>query len=449
MTARLRDLERCFRGQVPATIATCSPEGVPNITFLSVVHRVDDEHVALSFQFFNKTQKNVQAQPQAQLLVIDPTKGHQYRLDVRYERTERSGPVFERMRTNLAAVASQTGMTGLFRLRGADIYSVIGIEQLAHDLDLSDGSPPPTDFVAALETLSQRIAECEELEPLLDTTVLGLAELFDYPCSMVLFADGSGSRLYTVASHGFAESGLGAEVRVGEGLLGTAALDKRPVRVANMQREAIMAGAVRRSAREGGQEPAAAREIPLPGLKDMQSQLAVPILGRDRTLGVLCVQSSRPGRFTMADEQALSTVARYLAISILLVGHGPAASSDAPAARAYTRAPQGDARTKIRHYPSDDSIFIDDQYLIKGVPGRILLKILSVYERDGRVDFTNKELRVDDTLRLGGFRDNLDARLILLRRRLEERSDAIRLIKTGRGRFRLELRRPFELGPDR
>jgi adenylate cyclase len=442
---QLRDLDRCFRGYVPATIATCSPEGIPNITFLSVVHRIGDDQIALSFQFSNKTHQNIQAHPHAQLLVIDPATMVQYRIDVRYQRTEQSGPVFERMRTNLVAVASQVGMTGAFRLRGADIYSVLGIEQLAHDLDLSDPEPPPADFVAALETLSQRIAGCDELDALLDTTVIGLAELFDYPCSMVLFADGSGTRLYTVASRGFSESGVGAEVPFGEGLIGTAALDQRPVRITNMRREEIMAGAVRRSARERGHPVESGREIALPGLAEMQSQLAVPILGRDQTLGVLCVQSDRTARFTLVDEQALSTVARYLAISILLLGLGAGSAGDLPAARAYARQPKGERRVKIQHHASDDSIFVDDQYLIKGVPGRILFRILSVHERDGRVDFTTKELRVDEALRLGGYRDNLDARLILLRRRLEERSDALRIVKTGRGRFRLELRRPFGL----
>jgi adenylate cyclase len=300
--------------------------------------------------------------------------------------------------------------------------------------------------VAGLETLSARLAECDDLETLLDTTLAGLAELFDYRHAMVLLADGSGQRLYTVASHGFEQSGIGAEIAMGEGLLGSAAAERRPIRIGNLRLEQTLAQAVRSTVRERGEDIDGQKEIPLPGLALARSQLAVPIPARDRSLGVLCVQSPEPGRLTLADERILGTLARYLATSMQLLG---SSSGDAPANRVYAHGPSTTELATIRHHSSDDSIFIDDEYLIKGLPGRILVRLLRSVERDGRVDFTNRELRLDESLQLSAYRDNLEARLILLRRRLEDRTEVMRLTKTGRGRFRLELRSGFRLVEER
>lgn len=50
---------------------------------------------------------------------------------------------------------------------------------------------------------------------------------------------------------------------------------------------------------------------------------------------------------------------------------------------------------------------------------------------------TTRELRLDRSLKLPDHAENLDARLVLLRMRLEERGACLRLEKTGRSRFRL------------
>jgi predicted pyridoxine 5'-phosphate oxidase superfamily flavin-nucleotide-binding protein len=136
----IRDIESCFEGIVPAIIATASADGVPNVTHLSRVHFVDDTHVAVSNQFFSKTVRNLTENPRASVVVVCPVTYASYRLTLRYERTERRGPVFERLDRDIDAIAALTGMQGVFKLRGADVYRVLQIERTpsagpADDLD--------------------------------------------------------------------------------------------------------------------------------------------------------------------------------------------------------------------------------------------------------------------------------------------------------------------------
>src|SRR5262245_49390857 len=125
MQVALEDIRSCFEGVIPSGINTCAADGTPNMTYLSHVQYVDSEHVALSWQFFNKTRKNLMENPRAAVLVVDPQAARQFELDVLYIRTETSGPLYEKMKLRLEILASLSGMTGRFRLIGADIFRVL------------------------------------------------------------------------------------------------------------------------------------------------------------------------------------------------------------------------------------------------------------------------------------------------------------------------------------
>jgi adenylate cyclase len=125
---RLSEIAACFEGIIPAEIATASADGIPNVTHLSRVHMVDDDHVALSNQFFSKTMQNLAENPRACVCVVDPHTYDSYKLVVQYERREVRGPLFDKMRRDIDAIAALTGMEGVFKLRSADVYRVISIE---------------------------------------------------------------------------------------------------------------------------------------------------------------------------------------------------------------------------------------------------------------------------------------------------------------------------------
>ena len=84
MNPPLAALRACFEGEIPSLLASCALDGTPNVTYVSQVHYVDGEHVALSFQFFNKTRENVLEHPYATALVVDPRTGRRWRLALRF-----------------------------------------------------------------------------------------------------------------------------------------------------------------------------------------------------------------------------------------------------------------------------------------------------------------------------------------------------------------------------
>jgi hypothetical protein len=133
MSANLpKEILPALQGVIPSNITTCSLSGEPNSTEISQVHYVDDHHVALSFQFFSKTIRNVRENPYAVVLLSNPENAEQWRVELRYDHSETEGPLFDDMDTKLEVIASLTGMSGVFKLRAADVYEVLSVERL-HD----------------------------------------------------------------------------------------------------------------------------------------------------------------------------------------------------------------------------------------------------------------------------------------------------------------------------
>jgi adenylate cyclase len=201
--------------------------------------------------------------------------------------------------------------------------------------------------------------------------------------------------------------------------------------------------AIRDNALDGGMR-ALETAIPLPGLAESRSQLAVPMLAAERLVGVLYVESPQDLRFTYDDEDALVALANQLAVAIHVLQTVADADEDAAIASAAPAVPSGEPIV-VRHYPGNDSVFLGDDYLIKGVAGSIFAALVRDVLETGRTEFSNRELRLDPRIRLPDTSDNLEARLLLLARRLAERDAGIHIEKTGRGRFRLHAARPLKL----
>lgn len=121
------EIKPAMQGVIPSHVVTCSRDGTPNATAISQVYYVDPDHVALSHQFFNKTIRNVRENPRALVWVISPETFDTWDLELEYDHSETSGPVFEALDMQIEAIASIVGLKGIFKLRSADIYRVISV----------------------------------------------------------------------------------------------------------------------------------------------------------------------------------------------------------------------------------------------------------------------------------------------------------------------------------
>ncbi|HEX5044589.1 MAG TPA: GAF domain-containing protein [Candidatus Polarisedimenticolaceae bacterium] len=441
----LESLTACFQGLIPSWLCTCSADGVPNAAILSHVDYVDPKHVALSFQFFNKSKRNVMENPKALVRVYDPDTFQVHALRLRYVRTETEGPLFESMRLRIEAIASYSGLKGIFKLLGADVYEVLDVSPIPWEVGLPGasceekrkaGTPDVPFTMKALQEFSEGIQRAPTLDRLLDVILETLERHFGFGHSMILLCTERPDRLELIASRGYAQAGVGSEVGFGQGIAGLVAEARKPIRISGMLRQMLYANAV---ATQVGLCPED-RRIPLPGLAHPASQLGIPLLVRDELIGVLVIESEESYRFHEEDRAYLEVLGGYLAIAVqhALLKERMEDAEELPAPAAES-SPGKRHKIEVAYYRGDECILVDGEYLVRSMPAKILWKLLQEHAEQGSTEFTNRRLRLDKSLQFPQFKDNLESRLILLRRRLEERCPEIRIVQAGRGRFRFDL----------
>ena len=459
MTVALESLAICFQGLLPAQLFTCSSDGIPNAAYLSHVEYVDREHVALSFQFFNKSRRNIAENPNALVFVLDPDTGQAWSLRLKYMRSETEGPLFDRMALRIEAIASYCGLKGIFKLRAADIYRVLSIDALpeapaAQSARVTHTKLDPVFTVKALQDLSARIQRADSLEALVDSILEGLEESFGFKNSYILIPTDQEGILVTMATRGYAAGSVGAEVRYGEGIGGMVAEARKPIRISGLLRGMLYALAMHKAHSEPHLTKLA-RQIPVPGLSNPESQLGVPLMVRGELVGVLCLESEVPYRFHEEDKASIELLGGYLAIAIQNMqwqeraadaeGEGVAPPLSPSNVEESNGHEPDDAEHELVYYSADECILVNGEYLIRGLPAKILWRLLNIRETTGREEFTNRELRLDKSLNLPEWKDNLESRLLLLRRRLEQKCPAVRLTPRCRGRFAIEVACPVTL----
>jgi signal transduction histidine kinase len=145
--------------------------------------------------------------------------------------------------------------------------------------------------------------------------VLRTYEFFGFRHSIILLLENA-DRLRVVASHGYENQPLGGTVAVGTGVIGTVAKRRRLMRVNNLRSQRAYFATIRSQMEEAGRTGELGQMVPVPGLADADSQIAIPLMIKDRLIGVFSVESREQKPFSDHDETLIAIVASQAASAI-------------------------------------------------------------------------------------------------------------------------------------
>ena len=285
-------------------------------------------------------------------------------------------------------------MQDVFKLRAADIYRVLDIERINGyaDRDATHRRRPAPAGARGPERArrarSRGSSRCGDLDTIVGTTVDGL----DRAARLRALAAAAARRGRPPALHDREPRlpGRGRRLR-GRRRRGSDR-DGRRARRADPRRQPAPDGEVRRDrpavVRGTAARSARAARSRCPGSPTPRAGSRCRRSSLGQLVGVLVVESTRAGRVRRGRRGDLLTVVAAVVAQRDRGRNAPARRPTRPARRAR-RAPAATGRprpgtrprpTHVRFFAVDGSTFLDGDYLIKGVAGRILWSLLGHYD---------------------------------------------------------------------
>ena len=116
-------------------------------------------------------------------------------------------------------------------------------------------------------------------------------ELFEFHHANILLLEPDNKTLKVVASRGYENQAVGGRVQVGTGVIGVVARKRQMMHVSNLGQQRAYAAAQRREMEKSDRRGQLGDAIPVPGLPNAESQIAIPLLIRDDLIGVFSIES--------------------------------------------------------------------------------------------------------------------------------------------------------------
>lgn len=169
--------------------------------------------------------------------------------------------------------------------------------------------------VSVLRRIAVDINSTLDLEQIYDFVLRTMDEFFGFRHSIILLLEDA-DKLRVVASHGYEDAALGGTVVVGTGVIGMVAKRRRLMRVNHLRAQHAYFARIRSQMEEAGRTSELRELAAVPGLADADSQIAIPLMVKDRLIGVFFVESREQKPFSEHDETLVTIVASQAATAI-------------------------------------------------------------------------------------------------------------------------------------
>ncbi len=146
----------------------------------------------------------------------------------------------------------------------------------------------------ALLDIGKELAAITDIDPLLQRILQVSQEVFTFDNAIIRLLDPATNTLETAASYGYSEEATSRPIGLGQGVMGKAAKFGRPYLINNIAPE----------------------DDYIPGIDAARSEMAVPLIARDKVIGVFNVESCQADAFTAQDCDTLAILAGQAAIAI-------------------------------------------------------------------------------------------------------------------------------------
>ena len=172
-----------------------------------------------------------------------------------------------------------------------------------------------TKEVEIIQHVSSEINATLDLVNVAETMLNLMDEFFGFEHSMILLLTEEEEVLSVLATHGYEDDGVGAKVKIGVGVTGMVAKRRKLMRMANLGQQRAYMQTIRQQVKQSMKKELD-DEVPLPGLPDAESQVAIPMMLEEELVGVFSVESKSVNIFDKEDEILIGILANQAAIAL-------------------------------------------------------------------------------------------------------------------------------------